>query len=117
MKETEKTTIKPMRSILPGFGGFQIENLGGHTLSVGFGYGHYCDNYQLAARGGAHDGAEITVEATATMEVAVMNEAGKFVCLPEQVAAYVPVYRLGAIIEAVQDNDWDTVLQLCESAY
>ena len=104
-----------MRSLLPGFGGFQIENLGGHTLSVGFGYGHYCDNYQLAAREGAHDGDGIGP--TATMEVAVMNEAGKFVCLPDQVAAYVPVYRLGAIIEAVQDNDWDTVLQLCESAY
>jgi hypothetical protein len=115
MKETEKTTIKPMRSILPGFGGFQIENLGGHTLSVGFGYGHYCDNYQLAAR--ETDSYRDDLGPTATMEVAVMNEDDKFVCLPDQVAAYVPVYRLGAIIEAVQDNDWDTVLQLCESAY
>ena len=109
METTEKATIKPMRSLLPGFGGFQIENLGGHTLSVGFGYGHYCDNHTLS------DKFSDEIKPTTTMEVAVMNEAGKFVCLPAQVTAYVPVYRLGAIIEAVQDNDWDTVLQLCES--
>jgi len=44
-----------------------------------------------------------------------MREGGNcdFVCLPHDVAGYVPVCQLGAIIEAVQANAWERVCFLC----
>ena len=86
--------------------GFQISGLGGYTLSIGIGNGHYCENYSVWD--------EEKVGKTATMEVAVLcGKSGAFVCLPHDVAGYVPVSNLGCLIEAVESHDWERVCLLC----
>jgi hypothetical protein len=87
--------------------GFQISGLRGYTLSIGIGAGHYCDNYSSATVN------KEAIKSTSTMEVAVMHDNGGFACLPHDVASYVPVSRLGALIEAVEQHDWAHVCFLC----
>jgi len=53
---------------------------------------------------------------TTTMEVAIFNERNAFVVLPYDVAGYVPVARLGAILAAVEDRDWVLVCGLCNES-
>jgi len=84
--------------------GFSIKNLGGYTLSIGVGKNHYCEN--------GFDG--INGEATSTMEVAIMDKDGQFVCLPDDVAGHVPVRHLAGLIVAVTDHNWHQVCFLCD---
>ena len=90
--------------------GFQITTENGYTLSIGLGVGHYSDNYVANKEGG---GIESSYLPTSTMEVAIMNQEGSFVVLPQDVAGYVPVGNLGSLIEAVEGTDWERVLILC----
>ena len=83
--------------------GFSIKNLGGYTLSVGIGKSHYCDNQ-------IDDGQE---GETATMEVAIMDKNGHFVCLPDDVAGHVPVSKLAHLIIAITVHDWHQVCWMC----
>ena len=55
-------------------------------------------------------------EPTTTMEVAIFNEGNDFVVLPYDVAGYVPVARLGDILDAVEGRDWDLVCDLCNES-
>ena len=89
--------------------GFQIHDLRGYTLSIGIGSGHYCDNYELAYHAEAN-----AYKPTSTMEVAIMSEDGRFVCLPYDVAGNVPASNLGRLIAAVEDHDWERVCNLCQ---
>jgi|TARA_R110002110_G_scaffold63417_1_gene176434 hypothetical protein len=99
--KTEEITLTPMESSR----GIQFQNLGGYTLSIGFGGGHYCDNYSKRY--------DAMPEATATMEVAILDGDSTFVVLTDDVAAYVPVSVLGSLINAVTANDWELVKKLC----
>jgi hypothetical protein len=47
------------------------------------------------------------------MEVALMNSMDDFVVLPDDVAGWVPVNRLAAIIQAVSDKRWNDFENLC----
>jgi hypothetical protein len=98
------TAIKTMRDSR----GFQISGLNGYTLSIGVGSGHYCENQ------GSRYGDDSN-KPTSTMEVAVMRDGGdcEFVCLPMDVAGYVPAGNLGPLIQAVSDHDWYLVCSLC----
>ena len=80
---------------------FQCSN--GYEVSIGVGAGHYSDNFGI--RG--------ALAPTTTMEVAIMCD-GNFVCLPYDVAGYVPVARLFDIIDAVEGRDWERVCDLCD---
>jgi len=102
---------KTRMACLGNLGGFQIKNLRGYTLSIGIGPHHYCENYD----NGYGREAEAHRTDTATMEVAIMNGYGDFVCLPHDVAGHVPVARLAALIEAVQAHDWAGVCFLCNA--
>ena len=105
MKDT-----KTRMSCLDKSRGFQIKNLGGYTLSIGIGPHHYCENYENEY--GRE--AEKWRTDTSTMEVAILDANGNFVCLPHDVAGHVPVARLGALIEAVQAHDWAGICFLCD---
>jgi len=107
--------------------GFQISGLRGYILSIGIGGGHYCENYNKswdACGEGDHP--------TSTMEVAVLRDGSArdwarrrsaassrdggdchFVCLPYDVAGYVPVANLSQLIDAVKQHDWKRVCSLC----
>ena len=100
---------KTRMSCLDKSAGFQITNLRGYTLSIGIGPHHYCENYD----NGFGREAEAHRVDTATMEVAIINGFGDFVCLPHDVAGHVPVANLGNLIEAVQAHDWARVCFLC----
>jgi hypothetical protein len=100
-----KQTIHPMQNGR----GIQFTTSNNYVVSIGFGIGHYCDNYN-----GGIDGSE-TVP-TSTMEVAIMDASGEFVCLPYDVASYVPVSVMGDIILAVECNDWARVCFLCKQS-
>ena len=97
-----KQTIQPMQNGR----GIQFTTSNGYVVSIGFGPGHYCENYNAAL-----DGSE-TVP-TSTMEVAILDASGKFVCLPYDVAANVSVSKMGEIIAMVEANAWDRVCFLC----
>ena len=97
-----KQTIHPMQDGR----GIQFTTSNGYVVSIGFGPGHYCENYNAAL-----DGSE-TVP-TSTMEVAIMDANSEFVCLPYDVAANVSVARMGEIIAMVEANAWDRVCFLC----
>ena len=85
---------------------FQCSN--GYAVSIGVGAQHYSDNNAMAF------GQD--PEPTSTMEVAIFD-GNDFVVLPYDVAAYVPVARLGDILDAVEGRDWERVCFLCmESA-
>ena len=86
--------------------GIQFTTSNGYVVSIGFGPGHYCENYNAAL-----DGSE-TVP-TSTMEVAIMDASSEFVCLPYDVAPNVSVSVMGDIILAVECNDWARVCFLC----
>ena len=97
--------------------GIQINTSNGYTVSIGLGSGHYCENYNAGY--GEHG------EHTSTMEVAIMrhtshpdynperNMGADFVCLPMDVASYVPVSVLGDLVLAVECNDWARACFLC----
>ena len=85
--------------------GIRIGTSNGYTVSIGFGPSHYCENYSMDYN------AE--VEPTSTMEVAIMDKAQAFVCLPLDVAGHVNVSQLGDIVAAVEANDWARVCFLC----
>jgi hypothetical protein len=104
MKNDKKINLAPMHAGR----GIQLNNLGGFTLSIGFGGGHYSDNYSLR-----HDANPAPTE---TMEVAIMDADSNFVVLPDDVAGYVPVGNLGSLIEAVQSHDWERVCILCDAS-
>ena len=89
--------------------GFQIKNLRGYTLSIGIGPHHYCENNDMG-----YDHHRPPLKDTSTMEVAIMNGCGDFVCLPHDVSGHVPVARLAALIKAVQAHDWAGVCFLCD---
>jgi len=82
---------------------FQCSN--GYAVSIGVGAGHYSDNFDLFK--------PENLAPTTTMEVAIFNDRNGFVVLPYDVAAYVPVYCLGDILEAVEFRDWERVCFLC----
>ena len=103
--DSMKQTIQPMQNGR----GIQFTTSNGYTVSIGFGPGHYCENYDAAL-----DGCE-TVP-TSTMEVAILDDRNKFVCLPYDVASYVPVSVMGDIILAVECNDWARVCFLCKES-
>jgi hypothetical protein len=85
--------------------GFSIKNLGGgYTLSIGVGKHHYCENGFNNTSGGE----------TSTMEVAIMDKNGRFVCLPDDVAGHVPVSKLNHLITAINVHDWHQVCWLCD---
>ena len=86
--------------------GIQINTSNGYTVSIGFGPGHYCENYDAALNG-------CETVPTSTMEVAIMDKAQNFVCLPYDVGSYVPVSVMGDILLAVECNDWARVCFLC----
>ena len=80
----------------------------GYEVSIGVGVQHYSDNNAMAF------GQD--PEPTTTMEVAIFNEGNDFVVLPYDVAGYVPVARLGDILDAVEGRDWDLVCDLCNES-
>ena len=82
---------------------FECSN--GYDVSIGVGSSHYSDNHCMDMR--EHN------DPTTTMEVAIMCD-GNFVCLPYDVAGYVPVARLFDIIHAVEGRDWERVCDLCD---
>ena len=86
--------------------GIRIGTSNGYTVSIGFGGGHYCENYAAPLR-------DAKILPTSNMEVAIMNKAQDFVCLPHDVAGYVNVSQLGDIVAAVEANDWARVCFLC----
>ena len=85
--------------------GIQFTTSNGYVVSIGFGPSHYCENYSMDYN------AE--VEPTSPMEVAIMDKAQAFVCLPLDVAGHVNVSQLGDIVAAVEANDWARVCFLC----
>ena len=100
--------------------GLQINTSNGYIVSLGIGGGHYCENH--------HKSYDEPGEHTSTMEVAIMrhedhpdynsDHIGKcdFVCLPYDVAGWVPVSRMGEIIAMVEANAWDQVCVLCNES-
>ena len=80
----------------------------GYEVSIGIGVGHYSDNNAMAW---CQD-----PEPTTTMEVAIFDESDDYVVLPYDVAAYVPVARLGDILEAVEGRNWELVCDLCNES-
>lgn len=102
MNTEKKTTLISMNRSR----GFQIKGLNGYTLSIGIGAGHYCDNY-------AADFDASECKPTSTMEVAVLQDHGGFVCLPHDVAGRISVANLGGLIQAVESHDWKEVCALC----
>lgn len=80
----------------------------GYEVSIGIGVQHYSDNNAMAF---GQDPAP-----TSTMKVAIFDERNAFVVLPYDVAGYVPVARLGAILAAVEDRDWVLVCGLCNES-
>jgi|TARA_Y100000310_G_scaffold237958_1_gene241282 hypothetical protein len=107
MKDT-----KTRMACLDNSHGFQIKNLRGYTLSIGIGPHHYCENNDMG-----YDHHRPPLKDTSTMEVAIMNGCGDFVCLPHDVSGHVPVARLAALIKAVQAHDWAGVCFLCDEDY
>jgi len=97
--------------------GLQINTSNGYIVSIGIGGGHYSDNHNKRF--------DESCGETSTMEVAIMRHpshpdynrewdmGADFVCLPYDVAAYVPVSKMGEIIEMVEANAWDRVCFLC----
>ena len=106
-----KQTIQPMQNGR----GIQFTTSNSYVVSIGYGPGHYCENYNAAM-----DGSENVP--TSTMEVAIMDDRsecghyGEFVCLPYDVAPNVPVSVMGDIILAVERNDWARVCFLCKQS-
>ena len=100
--------------------GLQINTSNGYIVSIGIGGGHYCENH--------HKSFDAPRDATSTMEVAIMRQEdhpdynperiGKcdFVCLPYDVAGWIPVSAMGDIILAVECNDWARVCFLCKES-
>ena len=111
------TLMKDTKTTLSSLGkshGFQIKNLRGYTLSIGIGPHHYCENNDMGYGGTPYRKHDRPLKDTSTMEVAIMNGYGDFVCLPHDVSGHVPVARLAALIEAVQAHDWAGVCFLCD---
>tara|TARA_R110002051_G_scaffold159299_2_gene230668 strand:- start:380 stop:715 length:336 start_codon:yes stop_codon:yes gene_type:complete len=87
--------------------GFQID-IGKYTLSIGCGFGHYCENYT-----GSFDKDN---KPTNSMEVALMErDTSNFVVLDQDVAAYIPCSRLAKLIVAVEREDWKMFCDLCDA--
>jgi len=88
----------------PDQAGFSIKHLGGYTLSIGVGKNHYCENSFDGIQGGE----------TSTMEVAIMDKKGQFVCLPDDVAGHVPVHHLAQLMVNIAGHNWEQVCFLCD---
>jgi len=88
--------------------GFAIKNLEGYTLSVGIGLHHYCENNRNESSPTPDD------METTTMEVAIMDSNGHFVCLPDDVSGHVRVSKLDHLITAIKVHDWHQVCWLCD---
>ena len=115
--------MDPMKQTMQTFDdgrGLQINTSNGYIVSIGIGGGHYCENH--------YKRFDAPRDATSTMEVAIMRHKDHpeynsdrigscdFVCLPGDVAAYVPVSVMGDIILAVECNDWARVCFLCKES-
>ncbi len=101
-----KNEIKTTLSCMDRSRGFQIAGLNGYTLSIGIGAGHYCENQ--------NKGFDDAPAETSTMEVAILcDKTHEFVCLPQDVAGWVPVGNLGSLIASVEAHDWEHVCLLC----
>jgi len=89
--------------------GVQITTSNGYRVSCVWGAGTYSDNNNLRTNDDIHK------HSTTTIEIGILTDAPgcHFVCLPSDVAAYVPVSNLGPIIEAVENEDWLEVCRLC----
>ena len=85
--------------------GIRITTSNGYAISIGFGPSHYCENYSMDYNADP--------KPTSTMEVAIMNER-HFVCLPHDVAGYVPVSNLSYLLQAVEAENWVRVCDLCD---
>lgn len=97
--------MKPTISVYGGHG-IHITTSNGYVISLGIGSGHYCDNHSVNI-GEKND-------PTSNMEVAIMKKDGRFVCLPHDVAGYVPVFNLSYLLQAVEAENWVRVCDLCD---
>ena len=89
----------------------RMEFPNGYVLSVALGAGTYSDNYMAEMdKDGEHPPSK-------TMEIAVFNPDGAFCELQFEVAAYVDVEMLPAIMHCVESEDFESLRVLCgESA-
>ena len=122
MPNPQKSTETPHppcenAELTPGEHGFFIDYPNGFRLSIQYGWGNYCEN-QSYAPGPQPKHSELgTVQ---SMEIAVMDytkEGVPFVGLPMDIASWVPVERLHAIINAVRCGDFRLLCQECDVDY
>ena len=98
--------------------GLHITTRNGYVVSIGIGGGHYSDNH--------HKRFDEPCDETSTMEVAIMRHKDNpdynpkhncdFVCLPNDVAGYIPVGRMSEIIAMVEASAWPQVCLLCNES-
>lgn len=99
-----------MSNLTPGSKGFSITFDNGLTLSVQYGSGNYCTHFS----GSYPDPPHADLGPTETVEIAVWDEDGNW-SLDRQVAGYVPVQALPAIMSLVRDGRMNTLNAMCKS--